>query len=222
MIEKVAHQRGLAHARAAVNIDGDGLAFAGRAKRVVQFGQQAFAPDESRVGGCGQCAGLLNAERAQHLAAGRSRLSVAPQKFHAQVVEVLRSGWIDLEGLDGIARLLAHHDFEKFAFERQPSSQRLIQHHADAVPIAGFRDRHLRPLLGGHVIRRARQERLVQFWLNVFDQAKVENDHAAVAVHEHVRRLDVTMQLAHLVQAIDAFSELPQRRPQARFIELVI
>ena len=118
--------------------------------------------------------------------------------------------------------MLAHHDFEKFAFERQPSGQRLIQHHSDAIPIAGFRDGRLRSLFGSHVIRRARQQRLVQLRLNVFDQAEVKNDNAAVAVHEDVRRFDVAMQLAHLVQAIDTFGELPHGRTQARFIEFVI
>ena len=62
----------------------------------------------------------------------------------------------------------------------------------------------------------------MQLRLNVFDQAEVENDDAAVAVHEDVRRFDVAMQLAHLVQAIHSFGKLAQPGSQASLIQQII
>ena len=56
--------------------------------------------------------------------------------------------------------------------------------------------------------------------MDVFHQSKIQNHNASFLCDQHVRRLDIAMQLPHLVQPIDSFGKLSQRIAQARFIEL--
>ena len=58
--------------------------------------------------------------------------------------------------------------------------------------------------------------------VDVLNQAKVQQDHAALVSHQHIRRLYVAMQLAHFVKGVDAFGELPQSRAQTCFIQLIV
>ena len=57
--------------------------------------------------------------------------------------------------------LFIHHHFEILAGKWQTSGQRLINHHAHAVPIAGSGDRKLGPLLRRHVIGRTGERNAV-------------------------------------------------------------
>src|SRR5262249_31140004 len=49
--------------------------------------------------------------------------------------------------------------------------------------------------------------------------AKIQDDHAPSLGHEHVRGVEVAVELAGLVERPDAPRELEQRRPEARLIE---
>src|SRR5207253_10769755 len=84
---------------------------------VIEFRQMLFTPDECRLSGLersGKQAGAPVAERAQNRASRRSRLRIAPQKFHTQIVEVPRRLIIDLDRREWFPRLLAHPHFKKF------------------------------------------------------------------------------------------------------------
>src|SRR6185436_1543857 len=104
---------------------------------------------------------------------------------------------------------------------RRATGESLIEHRTDAVPIARGSDPAERGLLGSHRGRRAeylllpdRTERI-----ELCDQAEVENRHVTVRAHEHVRTLDVAVQLVLFVQCNKSVGQLLERLSQALLAE---
>ena len=88
------------------------------------------------------------------------------------------------------------------------TGERSEQRHSHRVDIGPRVDRPAGALLGRHVIRRTGQQCFVQFGIDVLNQSKVQQDHATVFSHQHIRWLNVAMQLAHFMKGVDTFREL--------------
>src|SRR5687768_17143308 len=137
LFEKRLHQRALAHPGKAAHVNRDGLTTAHGAKRIIQFGKLTLAPDKFgfRSGYCER--GSARLQEPQYGAAFQTILRPAAQKIHAKFVEIIRNSRVDLDWLNRPARLLANHDLKKFAGERKAAGEGFVEHHADAVPVAG-------------------------------------------------------------------------------------
>ena len=103
--------------------------------------------------------------------------------------------------------------------ERRRADQRLVEHHADAVPVRSRRRRVAVACSGRHVRRRAhdlvaRRRRRRDVGAQLGRHAEVEDDDAPLGRDEDVRRLDVAVKLAGRVERVHAFDELPQRGTQ--------
>lgn len=78
------------------------------------------------------------------------RGGVAADQLDAEGLEVLGEPLHELAGVRGILHLLGQEDVERAARESQAARQRLVEYHADAVPVRGGRDGLAGRLLGGH------------------------------------------------------------------------
>ena len=185
LLEKNARQRRFAHSRTAMDVNYDRLPFAGCAKRIMQFSDLPFAANKRARAyrRRRRCRRTWNPQRPHDFPARRSGVRVPAQQTYAKIVKVARNIRINFPRLNWIARLLAQHHFKKFSAERKPASQRLIQNDADTIPIARFRDCRLGALLGRHVVRSPRQQRLAKLGVNVFDQTEIENHDAPLFSH---------------------------------------
>ena len=104
--------------------------------------------------------------------------------------------------------------------ERRRADERLVEHDADAVPVAGGRRPLVEGLLRRHVARGADHlaallQVLVDDAGELRRHAEVEEHHAALGGHAHVRGLDVAMQLARRVERAHPLDELNERWAQA-------
>ncbi len=124
------------------------------------------------------------------------------------------------------------------ADERPDASQRLVDHHADRIPVGCFGQRLASGLLGCHVrhradnvplpgqrgpgrnrrfgLQRRRRHRhcVVVGEVQLFDEAEIEDGDATVGPDQHVGRFEIAVQDAVIVQVHHAFSELPHRVSQ--------
>ena len=113
--------------------------------------------------------------------------------------------------------MLALYELFRRAGLRGPSTQRLVQHDPERVPISRRRDYRSHGLLGSHVERRAhdptglRIDSFVQFG----DHAKIHEHHPARALHQHIGRLEVAVDDAPGVHGVEGFGELRERHPHA-------
>jgi hypothetical protein len=209
-----------------VDVDGDGLALRGGLVGVVEGGDEVVAADErgrvdDRPGhdaaGRGRGAGL--GERGEQVGAGEAVRGVAAQQAHAQIDEVLRGVGGELVDVDGVVLLLGGEDAQGGADEREAAGEGLVEHHADAVPVAGGGRGLAGGLLGRHV-RGGPEDAVLEGGVDrgddaVADEAEVEDDDAARAGDEHVGRLEVAVELARDVQGGDAGDQLGERVAQA-------
>ena len=144
---------------------------------------------------------------------------VAAEQVDAQRGEVVGQVGHQLAGRWRVEPLFVHHDFYRAAQERQPPGQRLVEHHTHAVPVAGRRDLHARRLLRRHVGGRSQRVPLgglsQLLATQVGNQPEVEEYDPAPRRHQHVRRLDVAVQLARVVYRRDPPSELQESVPEA-------
>ena len=105
--------------------------------------------------------------------------------------------------------------------ERQPAGQGLVEHDADAVPVAGRRDGPARPPAPAPCRRPCRRRAslgaLVRRPAGSSSAARPKSRSTTRPRrrHQDVGRLDVAVQLARVVQRREPLGELPQRRPQA-------
>src|SRR5689334_3009617 len=186
----------------------------------MQFRKLALATEEGGFAGSSHdtrnkkwCAS--GSKRTQNVTASRAILRIPSQQVHTEIAEILRRSWIYLSWLNGSACLLAEDYFKGPADERQSPRQSFVQHDPDAVPITRARNWKLCPLLGGHVIRSANQQRVTRRWFNIFNETKIENDDAPFVSDKHIRGLDVAMKLAQFVKVMNTFGQLPQCEAQA-------
>ena len=122
-------------------------------------------------------------------------------------------------GLLGDDHLLGRPD------ERQPAGQRLVEHHADAVPVARRRDRQPGRLLRRHVghgpddlpvASSGAAPRLSRSAV----RPKSSRTTRPSGVTRTFGRLDVPVQLARLVQRLDPLGQLPQRVAEPVLVEV--
>jgi hypothetical protein len=106
------------------------------------------------------------------------------------------------------------------AHVRQPPGQRLVEHDADRVPVTGGRERLAGGLLRGHVADRAGEPLVETGLTQAGGQPEVQHHDASGRGDEHVRRLDVAMHLARVMQSVQSRDELAQRVPQLRRVLL--
>ncbi len=118
----------------------------------------------------------------------------------------------------GILVLLPVQDLVRLAIEGQNPGQRLVQHHAKAVPICCGTDRIVRRLFRRHVRRGARPEkRRPDFPFG--GKTKVENHNPALARDQHVGRLDVSVNLSCAVDGGQTLGELREPLAHAGLVQ---
>ena len=154
-------------------------------------------------------------EPPEDIAPGRPGRRIAAEQVNAKRGEVVRHVAYQLAGRRRVVPLLVHHDFQRAAQERQAPRQRLIEHDSHAVPVAGLRDIQARRLLGRHVRGRTRHVRLGGLGqppsAQLRRQAEVEEYDPTDRRHQHIRRLDVAVQLTRVVNRRDPPCKLEER-----------
>ena len=90
-------------------------------------------------------------QAAEHVAARGPRRGVPSQQVDAQRVQVVGKPGHQLARGGRLEPLLVHQHFEGPAQERRAAGERLVEHRADAVPVAGRRDGQSGRLLRRHV-----------------------------------------------------------------------
>ena len=119
-------------------------------------------------------------------------------------------------GAGGSNRCLSINTAMASAQEWQPAREGLEEHHAHAVPVAGRRDGQAGRLLGRHVGGRAEDVLLGALVPAIAPllghQAEIEEHDPTLASDDHVRRLDVAVQLPRRVEPRDPVGELASRR----------
>ena len=226
LVEERSNQRGLAGARAAEHKDRLGRAAAQRGKQPVQHLAMPRPPDQGKraaeLGDVGQF-GHQAAQACDHITARRSLGRVSVEEGDAEAHQVFRQPLDERIGARGRLRLFGDEDLFRRAGEREPAGHRLVEHDPDTVPVAGGRDRLARRLLRRHVADRPDDlavDRLLSCQaLEVGRQAEIEQDDPPLGGHQDVGRLDVSVQLARLVERIDAFGELTQCVAKPRLVE---
>lgn len=97
--------------------------------------------------------------------------------------------------------LLTAHHVHQIAVVREHSSQHLVEHHAQAVPVISGAGRAANPLLRRHVLGRAHHRvKAVLTGTRVADQTEVQDDHPAVFRHQDVAGLQAPVYHAEAVQ----------------------
>ena len=119
-------------------------------ERVLEHAELGRATDERRLDGP---IFVARVEHAQHVGAGRPLGRIESRAATTHSCD--RSWRRTRDAPRRPAMLLAHHDLERRAVDRQPPGQRLVQHHADRVPIGRGPRRPRHRLLGRHVRGRA-------------------------------------------------------------------
>ena len=113
--------------------------------------------------------------------------------------------------------LLLVEDVGHSAAEGQTAGEGFVEKDSDAVPVARWPGRLAGRLLWRHVSGGAKQrpvDGVLPIRAELSDEPEVEQDHSPGGRDEHVRGLDVAMDLACLVKSVDSRCQLPKRRPQ--------
>jgi hypothetical protein len=198
-------------------MDGDGRRFTAARHRVglVQKREVPLAADERRRGrrdgrtrARRSPTGAAETQAIEDLRRARTRRRVAPEQVPTERAEVLRCP----RRQPGLLVLLLSHHGGRGSCKRKGSEQRLVKHHAHAVPVARRRHRPRRRLLRRHV--GGRPDRLAGLGHLAFqaaDQPEVEEDHPTRGRDKHVARLDVAMEHPHIVNGGDPLDELGKR-----------
>ncbi|MCY1008834.1 hypothetical protein OV079_25410 [Nannocystis pusilla] len=212
--EEAVDEARLADAGLAAQVDAGGAAAGGGGEALVERVELGLATEQHRAAGHRRRRRQRRAAAPrQQLGPGGPLLGVAAQQLADQRRQVLRQAGAARRGR--LLALLGEEDLRVAAGERQLAGERLVEHHADGVPVAG-RGRELAgALLRRHVKRSARGRLVVVAAGDRGDQAEVEDDDAAARGDEHVRRLEVAVEQALLVQRGDAEHELADQRAQA-------
>ena len=118
----------------------------------------------------------------------------------------------------GIEALLRHEHVKRTPDERKSAGERLVQNHANAVPVAGRSDRATGCLLGRHVSGSAEEVgagTVMKPTRSQFRaQTEVEDHDAAIGRDQNVGWLEIPVQPAGLVKRRHPLRQLPQAIPQ--------
>ena len=139
-------------------------------------------------------------------------LGPACQQLLAEIVQGRRQIVDELTRRRTVARGFVTEDVGIRAAERPLARQRLEQHDADAVPVARFGQRLVEALLRRHVGGRPGDLALGRHAQpELGREAEVEQLQDPVGADEHVRRLDVAVELAGVMQIVEGLGQLPRR-----------
>ncbi len=229
---ELANEGALADPRLPLDEDGDARPLAHVGERALQGRELPFAPDERRDlslrGGrryvprrAARVERFFHVEPAEHLARARPRARIEAEQLDAQGVEIARHGGDERAWRRRLEPLLVHQDLERRPVEREPPGERFVENDADRVPVRRGPERLRSGLLGRHVGARpddlvGARARVVLF--EVRDEPEVEQDDAAGARDEDVRRLDVAVELSGHVQRREPARELAERAPELRLV----
>jgi hypothetical protein len=220
-VEGLVRQRlaGVAAAREDRRRVGDG----GRAEPVEQPGEQgrlagagrADEQHEGGPGGEGEGAGgelVLAADELADRADGRGGDAEAAQDVGAVRAIVGALGEQGAAQVDEVGGGVLGQRVGRRRARRHAAGQRLVEHHADGVPVARGRGGGAVQQLGGDEAERAGEAALAAGGRR--DEAEVDDLDPALGRDEHVRRLEVAVQQAGAVQRVDAGGELAERVAQ--------
>jgi len=159
-------------------------------------------------------------KRLQDRLPARASQRIAGEELHAEHRELLGRVLDDGPGRRRVLGLLLGEDHAMIAAVGASAGERLVEDRAHRVPVAGLGDRVASRLLGRHIGGGPDDHVEVEVGLvGPLDQPEVEQHHATLAGDEHVRGLDVPVELARGVEGVHALGELAERRPQARQVE---
>ena len=222
LVDEVAHQRALAHARLAAHVHGHAGAGARALPRRLERGELGAPPDEARLamGRRRQLRRRVGAQEPLVELLGAEALARVPaQQADAERVEIGRHVGRQRARRHRLAPLLLQEHLERRADEGHAAGERLVEHDADGVPVGLGPDLAPRRLLGRHVVGGADDAdvALARAIGRRLRQAEVEQHHApGLGLDEDVRRLDVAMHDAGGVQRAHAARQLDERRAQPR------
>ena len=220
---ELAHQRDLAHARLAAHQHGRRPPAARGLEGVEQREQLGRAADERRGGAPRRVRRDRDRRRTGPRPRRRStsaprgpRLGIGAQELHAELGEVARRVGDHVGRRHRRERLLGRDDLQRLARERHVAGERLVEHHAHAVPVGRRPDGLPRGLLGRHVVDRAEDVEHPRLLLRrrLGHQARSRGAPPALRRDQHVGGLDVAVHLAGLVQRVQPVGELAQRGAQ--------
>ena len=218
LVGELTDEVALAHARLAAHQHGDrgaGLDL-GHGRR--QPGE-LVAPADERLARRRRAARPRLAQAAQDLVAVGPAGRIAAQELLAELIEIARHVDGDVGRRRPVALLGVEQGQPGRGHEGLPAGQGLEHEDAGGVPVAGLADRAGGEQLGRHVAERAGELRLpAALALHVEGEAEVEHDHPAVGGDEHVRRLDVAVDLARRVQRVERVGQLDERVAQAALV----
>ena len=222
-VKKRPDQGALADPRAAVDED-DHRPAAGHVGQGARQRRQVGLPADERQlaplrreGGAGRAvaARLRGPQPFENLAGRWPRARVAVEQLGAQQVQVVGRVRGEFPRRRGLVPLLVHQHLKGGAGERQAARQGLVDDDTDAVPVARLRRPQPGRLLRRHVRRGADHLPLCAGLAGApvrrRDQAEIHQNHAPLACYHHVRRLDVAVQPARLVERRKPAGEPPQR-----------
>jgi hypothetical protein len=227
LLREATQQRRLAHAGLAGQVD-RGRAIVARAVEVAQEHVELVAAAHERRpaallgrGSRVQTRRAVDAESREHLLIGRSRLGGAAQQIGTQRVQIVRDAVDEAQRRQRLEVLLGRQDLHGGAIERELPGHRQEEERPHAVPVGGGADDA--PALLGRGERRCADHLVragqVGAAIEVGHQAEVEQHDPPARLHADVRRLDVAVDLADLVQGGHPAGELREGGAQARFVE---
>ena len=152
------------------------------------------------------------------------RGAVPPQQAAAKLGKVVGNVRYALLDVDRILGLLTTEHFHQRSRKRRVPRERLIEHHPDAIPIGRGRGRCPESLLRGHVDRRAHELGGVgieqcRVRAELRDQSEIEQHEPAFGSHQDVRRFDITVQLAVIMEVLQPRGEL---REQVAYLVIIL
>ena len=222
LVEEPARERALAHPAPAVHVHRDRSARPRRAVRVEERLELAVATEErggGRRGGARahRSGRARRAEAPEDLGARGPSLGLDAPELEAELVEIGGDAGRGGRGRLRLVQELGAEDVGDRALRGEAAGERLVEHHADRVPVARRRRRLAADLLGRHVRGRAAGAVVALTRVApVGGEAEVEDDDAAVARDHDVARLEIAVQLARGVERREPRRELGQRLAEAR------
>ena len=146
-------------------------------------------------------------------------LGIVAEQRDTQLVEVGREPGRQLPWRGRVQPLLIHEHHERTAGEGKATRQGLVQNHPDTVPVTRRGDRLPEGLFRGHVSRRPEHMRFCTVMESRRSQfraeAEVQNHHAAIVRHKHIRWFEIPVQPAARVQRRNTFRQLHEAGPES-------
>ena len=222
--QETPRQRGLAHARGAVQQQ--------HARPLLGVGRRAIAQGFKRIAAPHeQLTGRMSrsARHSRHrchpktrcdLIAGRARRGIARDQRKTQRIEL---GWHPVHEITRpyrIALALAEHDLGDRAFEGQTPRQRFEQHHAQRIPIAGGVEGLSLRLFGRHITRRAQHALRAHLLAcaQITREPEVEHGDDALARDQDSARLEIEVQLVRGMQRAHCTHQLTEHASQEQLV----